>query len=72
MLIWVHYKKNGGAEKEFLGDFETFDEALISFNERAAPKKFGRRFKASPNNAFVDIGPFLKSEDGEEFLLIDE
>jgi hypothetical protein len=72
MLVWVHYLKNNGPEKEFLGDFETFSEALISFNDNAAPKKFGRRFKASPNNAFVDFGPVLKSEDGEEFLLIDE
>jgi hypothetical protein len=72
MLVWVHYKKNGWAEKEFLGDFETFSDALISFNESAAPKKFGRRFQPSPDNAFVDVGPLLKSEDGEEFLLIDE
>jgi hypothetical protein len=72
MLVWVHYRKNNWAEKEFLGDFETFSAALISFNETAAPKKFGRRFKAAPNNEFVDIGPFLRSEDGEEFLLVDE
>jgi hypothetical protein len=72
MLVWVHYVKNGGPEKEFLGDFESFSAALVNFNENAAPKKFGRRFKGTPNNKFVEIGPFLKSEDGDEFLLIDE
>ncbi len=72
MLVWVHYAKNGWPEKEFLGDFETFSAALISFNENAAPRKFGRHFKATPNNEFVEIGPSLKSEDGDELLLMDE
>jgi hypothetical protein len=72
MLIWVHYEKNGGPEKEFLGDFDTFSAALINLNENAALKRFGRRFKPTPNNKFVEIGPFLKNEDGEEFLLMDE
>jgi hypothetical protein len=72
MLVWVHYEKNGWPEKECLGDFETFGAALISFNESAAPKKFGRRFKATPNNEFVEIGPLLKNEDGDALLLMDE
>jgi hypothetical protein len=72
MLVWVHYEKNGGPEKEFLGDFESFGAALTNLNENAALKRFGRRFKPTPNNKFVQLGPFLKNEDGEECLLMDE
>jgi hypothetical protein len=72
MLVWVHYEKNGGPEKEFLGEFDSFGAALFHLNEKAALKRFGRRFKTTPNNKFVEIGPFLKNEDGEECLLMDE
>jgi len=72
MLVWVHYQKNGGPEKEFLGEFESFSAALITLNETAAMKRFGRRFRTTPDNRFVQIGPSLKNEDGEECLLMDE